>query len=167
MPGVFFWLRRRRQRLGRVHPFMALSSPINMAASRKAQVYDAPGITRIIRRQHLENELCAALETMAEIRELEEHTVSRGNATQDSGAGRLFRFMPMWNTAIGRDGKTQDLEAQLDAARERNERLAVRIRELEAQMHYEWAKPQAPTTPVVFWLWTSTALMSQFKTDTQ
>jgi len=87
-----------------------------------------------IRRQYLANELRAAQEKIAEVGELERRTLS-ANAPQES-LGGLLRVPSNRSTSTTTTSGSQGLVSRL---RERNEMLAARIRELEAQIRSPWA----------------------------
>ncbi|KAF7350212.1 hypothetical protein MVEN_01324300 [Mycena venus] len=90
------------------------------------------------RQQQLENELRAVQEKMVDLEDLERHAVPAVEAQESTGPHSLLRLLSVRSTGTTSRG-SQDLVSQLEAARERNEALAARIRELEQQMLSEWA----------------------------
>lgn len=99
------------------------------------------GSASAARRQQLANELRAVQEKMVDLEDLERHTISTV-ATRPSAPRQLLRLVSMRSTSTttAKEGReSQDLVAQLEASRQRNELLAARIRELEEQMHSPWA----------------------------
>ncbi|KAJ7142981.1 hypothetical protein C8R44DRAFT_974429 [Mycena epipterygia] len=92
-----------------------------------------------LRQQYLENELRAAHQKLVDIEELERSTVAAVAATQITGPRRVLRLLSTRSTSTVGSNRSQDLVSQLEAAKERNEMMAARIQELEAQMHSEWA----------------------------
>lgn len=92
-----------------------------------------------LRQQYLENELRAAHQKLVDIEELERTTVAAVAATQITGPRRVLRLLSTRRTSTVGSNRSQDLVSQLEAAKERNEMMAARIQELEAQMQSAWA----------------------------
>lgn len=148
---LFVWLRRWGQRNHKSHHFGSLS-PFLAAGPvpvQEAAVAHSAGPTDTdnsdtrsictIRQRQLQDQLHTTQEKMVFIEGSEPQTVPTGAATE-----RLLRLLsvrnPLTSARNGRgSGKPSDLESQLEASKQRNERLAARIRELEAQMQSDWA----------------------------
>ncbi|KAJ7142997.1 hypothetical protein C8R44DRAFT_196227 [Mycena epipterygia] len=142
---LVFWLRRRRRSTGAaarrkngqaniVSPFILVDSHIdvpqipNIDAAAEA---DGRSISASTRRQHLENQLRAAREKMADIADLERSTAAAA-VPPPSAPRRFLRLVSTRSTSQRENDGGQDLASELEAAR-------ARIHELEAHMNSEWA----------------------------
>ncbi|KAF8194732.1 hypothetical protein K438DRAFT_807914 [Mycena galopus ATCC 62051] len=105
------------------------------------------------RQQQLEDELRAVQEKMVDLEDLERRAdpVANSDRILSRGPQQLLRLLSIGSTVNKTaSGGTQDLVSQLEAARERNEALAARIRDLEAQMQSEWALGLSDDPPPVY-----------------
>ncbi|KAF8182426.1 hypothetical protein K438DRAFT_1975557 [Mycena galopus ATCC 62051] len=105
------------------------------------------------RQQQLEDELRAVQEKMVDLEDLERRAdpVANSDHILSRGPQQLLRLLSIGSTVNKTaSGGTQDLVSQLEAARERNEALAARIRDLEAQMQSEWALGLSDDPPPVW-----------------
>ncbi|KAJ7720452.1 hypothetical protein DFH07DRAFT_858578 [Mycena maculata] len=101
-----------------------------------------------LRRQYLETELRSVQEKMLDLEDLERRS-SAATQRSRSVAHRIMRFVSIGGNATTGSGSAsaQDLVSQLEAARERNEVLAARIRQLEEELHSPWEPGLADEPP--------------------
>ncbi|KAJ7898598.1 hypothetical protein B0H14DRAFT_3424394 [Mycena olivaceomarginata] len=154
--SLFIWVKRRprhRQEptleISTVSPFIKAYVP----PSRGAYAVTAPGnpgiapsnhsdnrsiIASTVRRQYLERELRAAQEKIIDINDLERHNFPLSGTVPTSRSERIRRLFPVRGNSTRRNSQ-QVPRSELDAARQRNEELLARIRDLEAQMESAWA----------------------------
>ncbi|KAJ7445833.1 hypothetical protein FB451DRAFT_1188906 [Mycena latifolia] len=118
-------------------PSAVQTTPTSESYHTQRENSDARSISAsTVRQQFLQHELRAAQEKMVDLEELERRTWST-NATEASVPSRILRMLSTRSASTTRTlPGSSDLVAQL---RERNEAQAARIRELEAQMNFEWA----------------------------
>jgi hypothetical protein len=138
--ALLIWLRRHRRR--HKDPYMDIAAtpyPIQFAGISAAIPFNnhratedscARSITKV-RQQFLRNELRAAQENIIHIQNLERQASSRGGR-----AGRVLRLLSSRPASSTGYGSPSTVIVRL---RERNERLAARIRELEAVLDSPWA----------------------------
>ncbi|KAJ6479180.1 hypothetical protein DFH09DRAFT_1313098 [Mycena vulgaris] len=146
--AVFWCYRRLQRRVTAAHakgvtnhtisPFSPLEPEAGTLPQSEHKVPESSGAHNSSgSTQSLKNELRAVQEKMVDIADLER----RASATiaPISGSSQLLRLISTRSSSRRANSVDEDLPSQLAAARERNEALAARIRELETQMHSEWA----------------------------
>ncbi|KAF7334668.1 hypothetical protein MVEN_02297300 [Mycena venus] len=139
--SLAIWVRIRRRNRRAPHPEPRRMSPFMQAHVPQVppSIASAPSDTHSVtassvRRQYLERELRAAQEKLVDVGDLERrhHSISRAAPTS------LFHSFSARGRST-RHNSERVPKSELDAARQRNEELLARIRDLEAQMESAWA----------------------------
>ncbi|KAF7334669.1 Salicylate hydroxylase [Mycena venus] len=113
-----------------------IETPATASSASSVQPLDGRSITASsVRRQYLERELRAAQENLVDIGHLERHHHTISRVPTPTSLFNLFSARGMST----RQNSRRVPRSELDAARQRNEELLARIRDLEAQMESAWA----------------------------
>jgi hypothetical protein len=116
----------------------AVTAPRNPGIAPSKHSDNRSIIASTVRRQYLERELRAAQEKIIDINDLERHNSPLSGTVPTSRSERIRRLFPVRGNSTRRNSQ-QVPRSELDAARQRNEELLARIRDLEAQMESAWA----------------------------